>query len=163
MRVCNSSVGLASCALLSLGPWSGAFASESCSSLKDAAWLAGTWLAQDGKRQVSETWQRLSDATFEGRGEAMRDGRVVDGESLRLVQMADRVYYIAKVRHNKLPVAFELTQCSSQRLVFENAAHDFPRRIEYVAATDDEMSVHVSDGDKKGFTLKFRRQPGAKS
>lgn len=115
MRVCNSSGGLVTCALLALAPWHDAFSSDQCDSLESASWLAGTWLAQDGKRQVSESWRRLSDSTFEGRGEAVRDGRVVDGESLRLVEMGDRVYYIAKVRHNKLPVAFELTQCSLQR------------------------------------------------
>jgi hypothetical protein len=60
------------------------------------------------------------------------------------------------VTHNELPVAFRLTSCADGAFVFANATHDFPRRLEYRQGGDG-LSVRVSDGADKGFTLEFRR------
>lgn len=88
------------------------------------------------------------------------DGRLLDGEALRLVAMAGHVFYVAKVAHNEYPVAFRLVDCDVDRLVFANPAHDFPRRIEYRRTGPDAFDAHVSDGATKGFRLDFRREPG---
>jgi hypothetical protein len=108
-------------------------ASEGCSTLGPAGWLIGTWTATSGKRK--------------------------GGESLRLVAMTSAVHYIAIVAHNALPVPFELTPCATGQLVFENPRHDFPRRLEYTHAAPERMTVRVSDGAAKAFTLDFRRTP----
>ena len=132
-----------------------------CSSLEAARWLLGSWLADSGQRVVTETWVEASATTFEGAGvtRARADGKVVDGEALRLVAMADAVFYVAKVAHNDYPVAFRLTTCDAERLVFENPGHDFPRRLEYRRIDADRMEVFVSDGAERGFRLDFRRSP----
>jgi hypothetical protein len=72
--------------------------------------------------------------------------------------MAGEVFYIAKVAHNPLPIAFKLSECGEGLAVFTNPAHDFPRRLEYRLA-GDALSVQVSDGTEggKGFTLNFKR------
>lgn len=133
-------------------------AAERCDSLSAATGLLGSWEARDEGKTFTENWIRLSDTTFEGKGETRRNDKVIDGESLRLVQMGESVFYIAKVAHNALPVAFQLTQCSAQRLVFENPGHDFPRKLEYELRATDEMTARVSDGKDKGFTLTYRRR-----
>jgi hypothetical protein len=132
-----------------------------CTSLEPARWLLGSWVADGGKRIVTETWTEASPTTFEGQGVTRdrTDGPVVDGEELRLVAMGDGVFYVAKVAHNDYPVAFRLTTCEADRLVFENPAHDFPRRLEYQRVDDGRLEVHVSDGAERGFTLDFRRSP----
>ena len=134
---------------------------SACSSLDAARWLLGSWLADSGKRVVTETWVEASATTFEGAGvtRARADGKVVDGEALRLVAMSDAVFYVAKVAHNDYPVAFRLTTCDAGRLVFENPGHDFPRRLEYRRIDADRMEVLVSDGAERGFRLDFRRSP----
>ena len=71
--------------------------------------------------------------------------------------MGDGVFYIAKVGHNDLPVAFRLSECEAGRFAFVNAGHDFPRRLDYVRQGNDRLSVRVSDGGDKGFTLDFAR------
>ena len=76
---------------------------------------------------------------------------------LRLVEMAGGVFYISKVTHNELPVAFRLNECADGRFVFDNPAHDFPRRLEYLLAPDGRLTVNVSDGGEKGFSLNFAR------
>jgi hypothetical protein len=129
--------------------------------LQAAQWLLGEWISRDGDKIFTESWTRLSDVTFEGEGVTTKDtsSTPIDGESLRLTQMGSGVFYISKVTHNRLPIAFELTTCESQRLVFENLAHDFPKRLEYLATGADTLKVSVTDGENKGFTLDFRRKP----
>ena len=132
-----------------------------CNSLEPARWLLGSWVEDGGKRIVTETWTEASPTTFEGEGVTRErtDGPVVDGEALRLLAMADGVFYVAKVAHNDYPVAFRITTCEANRLVFENPGHDFPRRLEYRRVDGDRLEVHVSDGAERGFRLDFRRAP----
>jgi hypothetical protein len=139
----------------------GAAQAAECTSLEPLRWLLGSWVADSGKRIVTETWTEASPTTFEGDGVTLErsDGSVVDGETLRLVVMGDGVFYVAKVAHNDYPVAFRLTTCQAERLVFENPAHDFPRRLEYRRVDGDRLEVNVSDGAERGFRLDFRRSP----
>ena len=134
-------------------------AGADCGSLSSARWLLGDWVAEDAKAEFHESWVELGPRSFEGIGleRAKPGGEVRGSESLRLVEMAGSVFYIAKVAHNELPVAFRLVECSADRLVFENPAHDFPRRLEYRPKPDDRMTVAVGDGADEGFTLEFER------
>lgn len=133
----------------------------SCARLGELSWLVGSWQAETRDSKITETWLAASDATFEGRGitRSLKDGSLRDSEDLRLVAMGDGVFYVAKVAHNERPVAFRLTSCSEGRFVFENAAHDFPRRIEYRRVDDTRFEAHVSDGASRGFRLEFSRAP----
>lgn len=126
--------------------WSQGIAADACTSLRSAAWLLGHWTGEHG---VTESWKQAGDRTYEGHG---FDGK--SSESLRLVEMSGEVFYIAKVAHNELPVAFKLAICGDDLLVFENPDHDFPRRIEY-RRDGDALIVRVSDGAERGFDLKF--------
>lgn len=107
-----------------------ACATTPCDRLDAAHWLPGAWTA---------------------------DGAVVDSEALRLLQLADAVFYVAKVAHNPYPVGFRLTECGDGLLVFENPQHDFPRRLRYERTTVDRMTVTVSDGGAQSFELRFVR------
>lgn len=149
-----ASLGLAGIAVADPAP---------CSQLDTVAWLVGSWQAESGETTITETWIAASPITLEGRGvtRARADGTVRDAEDLRLVAMGDGVFYVAKVAHNERPVAFRLTACSDGTLVFENPAHDFPRRIEYRRVDALRLAVHVSDGGSRGFRLDFTRQPDA--
>jgi hypothetical protein len=51
------------------------------------------------------------------------------------------------------------TATSGTERVVEEWRHDFPRRLEYTYAAPDRMTVRVSDGATKAFTLDFRRTP----
>lgn len=130
-----------------------------CERLEPASWLLGEWLADDAGKTITESWLAASPDTFEGSAvtRSAADGRIIESESLRLVRMADAVFYVAKVAHNPWPVPFRLVEYPPQRLVFENPSHDFPRRLEYTLATDGVLTVAVSDGADKGFSLRFER------
>lgn len=134
-----------------------------CRSLADLEWLLGDWHADREQSSFRETWTAVSAVTWEGRGvETSRsDAAKSSAETLRLVEMAGGVYYIAKVAHNELPVAFRLAECADGRFSFVNPKHDFPRRLDYVRKADDSLQVRVSDGARQAFTLDFRRAPPA--
>ena len=136
----------------------GAEAGE-CDGLDRLRWLLGDWTADGSKTSFHESWVEVAPHTFEGTGieRSNADGSVKGGEVLRLVEMAGGVFYLSKVTHNELPVAFRLGACSDGRFVFDNPAHDFPRRLEYLQGPDGRLTVSVSDGAEKGFALNFKR------
>ncbi|MDX1625363.1 MAG: DUF6265 family protein [Wenzhouxiangellaceae bacterium] len=134
--------------------------SGDCESLSSAEPWAGGWTTSDGG--FAERWVRVGPGTFEGIGTAMeRDGARV--ESLRLVEMSGRLYYIAKVEGNAMPTVFALSDCGPDRWTFRNDAHDFPKRIEYVFPAPDRMRVTVDDGAGEGFTLELVRDEARES
>lgn len=141
-----------------------AFAGE-CRSLDPLAWLLGDWAADGGKSAIRESWTARSPRTWEGIGNETRGAAPSNSgsEDLRLVEMEDGVFYVAKVVHNPLPVAFRLDECEDGHFVFVNPAHDFPKRIEYVWQGNDKLAVNVSDGAGDGFTLNFTRMPAPAS
>ena len=122
--------------------------------------MLGDWVSIGEKSEFHESWTELGTRTYEGIGSELTnsDGDRSGTESLRLVEMQGGVFYIAKVGHNELPVAFRLNECGADRLVFDNPVHDFPRRLEYRHDGDNRMIVVVSDGVDKGFTLEFERR-----
>ncbi len=145
--------------LLAAAAASGARAG-SCESLASLAWLVGDWTAAGSESSFHETWAMAGPATLEGRGIewSPANGAIRNSESLRLVEMAGGVFYLAKVAHNELPVAFRLTACGDDGVfVFENPLHDFPRRLEYIHSADGTLAVRVSDGSDRGFDLAFTR------
>lgn len=142
---------------------------QAACTLTQLTWLSGEWQASMGKSTVLERWQAVSGDSFEGEGQTIAaDGKVKQQESLRLVQMQQQIFYLAKVSHNSLPVAFKLEECTAGRLKFVNMAHDFPKQLEYIlkpveqtaglAAAQSQLQVHVSDGAGKGFSLLFLKQ-----
>lgn len=130
-----------------------------CEGLERLRWLLGDWTADGSKKSFHESWVEVGPRTFEGTGieRSQADGAVQGAEVLRLVEMAGGVFYLSKVTHNDLPVAFRLNACSDGRFVFENPAHDFPKRLEYRQEPDGRLAVSVTDGADQGFTLNFVR------
>lgn len=123
--------------------------------------LVGLWQAQTKKSVVSEYWRQVSELSFEGLGQTHdMSGVLKDSEELRLVQMQGTVFYLAKVKHNPLPVAFALISCQNNQFRFENKNHDFPKQLDYQLLSADSLKVDVSDGAGQGFRLNFNRQKG---
>lgn len=132
---------------------------QDCDSLQPFAWLLGDWHADEGNNTMHESWIEVSPLTFEGQGQTQSktSSQSVTREFLRLVDMQGQIYYVAKVAHNPLPVAFKLSQCSTSSAVFENSGHDFPQKIVYQIDPENRLMVTVSDNNDKGFSIMFDR------
>lgn len=131
-------------------------------SLDSLQWLLGHWVADDGVSITSESWVKVSALTFEGIGQSKSKAtnERQHSESLRLIEVASELFYVAKPEQNSLPVSFKLTHCSSKQAVFENPAHDFPQRLEYQLGTTNKMTVTVSGAAGKKFDINFTRRDG---
>lgn len=128
---------------------------EQCQSLAPLSFLVGNWRHSEPQQVVTETWQQVSEDTFEGEGEFVEQKSV---ESLRLVKMLDGIFYLAKPRSNPLPVAFKLIECADNKFVFVNEATDFPQKITYVRSANDVLLVDVTTLEGKGFSLTLIKQ-----
>ncbi len=143
--------------LLLLSLFSSVSYAQSCQQLKEVSWLLGSWESNRNNTKTLENWQQVSTSTFEGYGATLVNHEVKSSEALRLVEMADEVFFIAKVGHNSLPVSFKLLACSDNKLIFENKQHDFPKRIEYQLTNEGNMLVIVGDGQQQSFSIEFTR------
>lgn len=131
-----------------------------CKSLQSIEWLLGNWESVSSKNIVIESWQKISPQTFEGKGQtsSKATNKVTLKESLRLVEMSDEVFYLAKVGHNQYPVPFKLVECGKDFAFFENTTHDFPNRIEYRLIKGNELVVSVKSNKGKGFKINFKKK-----
>lgn len=134
-----------------------------CGDLDELAWMAGDWETTTRSSRLVERWARVSGDTAEGVGEVfdLETGALKSRETLRLAAMSGEVFYIAKVAHNDLPVAFKLTSCEGDSAVFENPDHDFPTRIAYRLEDGGEMTADVRGPDGQGFGLRLTAVPPA--
>ncbi len=125
-------------------------------------WLPGEWRARTGQTVTVERWQRTARDTFAGIGlsEDPGTGEQREFERLELTARSGRWQYIATVAHNAGPIAFDLVSSDQDRMVFENLAHDFPRRIVYLQRDENHYRVEASDARDdggRGFALDFTR------
>lgn len=129
-----------------------------CNDLNQLSWLEGHWVSKGKKSITLETWAKVSNDTFEGKGES-RDlqNQPKSSESLRLVNMSGELFYLAKVAQNSAPVAFKATDCKIDFAIFENKAHDFPNQLIYTRK-NDLLEVNVRNNAGQGFSLIFHKQ-----
>lgn len=133
-------------------------AEQPCDNLSQLSWLEGHWLNETEKSRNIEHWTRVSPTTVEGEGKVFDiQGMLKTQESLRLVQMNGDIFYIAKVSHNHLPIAFKAVSCGVNTVTFKNNQHDFPNQLTY-KIEQNRLVVGVKDNKGKGFTITFERK-----
>jgi len=120
--------------------------------------LSGTWKVEGRDRY--EHWDQLNERSWSGFSYTIKDGKMAVSEYLEIEQNASEIIYRAAVLHQNggKSVDFKLTR-SDSIFLFENPAHDFPKKIIYRKISADELFVSVTDGDKKGFSYTMTKQP----
>ena len=121
-------------------------------------WLLGTWKEDTNTYIITESWQAVSPHTLEGTNQTFSKNKntITQTESLRVIEMYGEVFYLAKVAHNHLPVAFKLIISTDSLVVFENQNHDFPKKIAYRLLDARHLRVDVSN-DEKEFRLTLEK------
>lgn len=94
-------------------------------------WLAGTWVRQaEGREKVAESWLGPDNGLMVAANlTAWPNGRK-SFEFLRIAETPEGFSYFASPG-GRAPVEFKLKESGEGRVVFENAAHDFPQRVLY--------------------------------
>lgn len=125
-------------------------------------WLLGEWMMDMENSYIVESWEKISENTFEGESNTInsKNDSIIFSESLRLLKMGDNIFYIAKVPQNNLPVAFKKIFSDDKTITFENENHDFPQKIEYLKIEEDSLMVTISliDNDKSKREFYYRRK-----
>jgi len=126
-------------------------------SLDALEFLVGTWVTETPEGRVTEQWAREGDALV-GRSETVAGEQPSFYEALRIELQDGVATYLASPMGRTPPTAFRRTDDGSDAnaVVFENPAHDFPKRIRY-AREGDRLTATI-DGDGKGATWEYRRE-----
>jgi len=95
------------------------------------AWLAGSWSGRDGASEHEEHWTAPRGGALVGMHRTVRDGKMVEFEFIRIEERDGTLVYLSMPGGQSPPTAFPLKTIESERVVFENLAHDFPQRIIY--------------------------------
>jgi hypothetical protein len=93
-------------------------------------WIAGSWTQAKGDETVRETWLGPGNGLVVGVNFTTRGAARKSFEFLRIADTPDGFSYFASPG-GRAPVEFKLKEEGQRRVVFENAAHDFPQRILY--------------------------------
>lgn len=93
-------------------------------------WLAGQWCGGSAERTIDEVWLPEAGGALLGMSRTVRGGSTESFEFMRLV--IDGKDAGLHVQPNGVaPTVFTIASRGKGWMIFENAAHDFPNRIEY--------------------------------
>jgi hypothetical protein len=116
-------------------------------SLSDVAWIGGHWGMSNEHVTIEEAWTAPAGGMMMGveRTISHKNNKVVEFEFLRIEERANGTYYVAQP-NGKAPTDFKLVRGNASEAVFENRAHDFPKRITYRKNADGSLTASVDDG-----------------
>jgi hypothetical protein len=132
-------------------------------SVEQLAWMAGCWRLESGGRIVEEQWMRPRGGTMLGMARTVRGDSTVSWESTRIY--AERFgdgsrLVFAATPSGQPPAEFRATLATGDAVVFENPAHDFPRRVEYRRAGADGLHALIAGpmgGETRSIEFPYRR------
>ena len=123
-------------------------------------WLAGCWAGQRGGERFFERWIPADPSTLLSVAHTTKDGRMTAFEFLRVTVRDGKVLYIAQPG-GRPPTEFTATSVTADRVVFENPAHDFPKRVIYQRKGADWLSASIDGGSETANRVVYEmaRQP----
>ena len=119
--------------------------------------LEGTWKMSSKRAVVFEEWKKLNKNHLQGRSYRLRNNDTVVSEIISLTNTKNGIIYTSVVedQNQKQPIAFKMTKGEDNMFVFENQAHDFPKRIVYRFVTADSLHAFIDDGTEAGKKQNF--------
>jgi len=147
-------VGRVLAAALMLCLASGDASAQAHDPLETPGWMSGYWLDCDEAIATSESWMGAGRDTMLGVNLSVR--RLTHYEFLRISGADGRLALYAMPNGRAPPTIFTMVSHEGQRIVFENAAHDFPQRLTYWRE-GDVLHARVENLQGEGFTQSFHR------
>jgi hypothetical protein len=126
--------------------------------IRSLAWLAGSWGHVEGESRAEENWTVPAGGTMLATGRQVKGEKTVFFEFLRIEERANGALVYVAMPLGKRATEFTLTKQGESDALFENPAHDSPKRISY-RVEKDELVTRVDDGpaDKGGFEMRYAR------
>ena len=113
-------------------------------------WLSGCWERRSGARLIEERWTTPRGGLMLGTSRTSRNDSIVEYEQVRIETRDGRVYYVASPSR-QATTEFAATALLDSTAVFENPAHDFPKKIVYRRLGADSIVASI-EGPRGGQT-----------
>lgn len=128
--------------------------------IEDLSWLSGDWETAPGPMQIDEHWTVVRAGSMMGTSRAVARGKTVFFEYLRIEARGNDIFYVAHPKARNPGTDFKLVKLTGQEAVFENKAHDFPKRVIYRKNADGTLSARIEgDGTEKEKPQDFQYRP----
>lgn len=110
--------------------------------------LEGSWKTETRRGTIYEEWKKQSATLMKGRSYKLKDADTLVLENISLVQDGKDIFYIPVTsnQNNQQPVKFRMASSGNNKFVFENAVHDYPKRIIYEILNSDSVHAFIDDG-----------------
>jgi hypothetical protein len=114
--------------------------------MKEFAWLEGTWQDSTPDALFTERWTKENDSVYTAESTITKGKDTLFFETIVLDQTGDSLHYIVTTpkQNDAKPVSFTLKSFTANSYVFENKQHDFPQRITYTKITNDSLIAEIS-------------------
>jgi hypothetical protein len=109
-------------------------------------WIQGDWCGGSDNERIEEHWLPAHGGLRLGLGRTLRGPRTSSFEFLRIEVVDGIATYIAQPG-GAPPAAFKRTAGGENWVRFENAQHDFPKRVEYRRSGDALHAEIVGPGE----------------
>ncbi len=111
-------------------------------------WMVGCWISEDGTSL--EAWSQDSESTLIGFSSVVRENRVSFYELMSIRLHDDGRLVFTAYPSNQPGGSFPAVDQEKDRVIFENAQHDFPQRIRY-RRSDDRLiaDIALASGDNE--------------
>ena len=136
---------------------------SSQTTIDSVAWLQGCWTTEgtsDAQRgqAVDEQWMAPRGGAMLGMSRTVRDGRLLEFESIVLREQDGRLVYHAHPSGQPGAV-FLSTGVTASSALFENPQHDFPQKIGYRRDGDrlDAWVEGMRNGQARRVEFRYRR------
>ena len=124
------------------------------------AWLTGCWTSDGREPGSGEQWSRPAGGSMIGASRAVRDGRTVAYEFLRIFETDDGSLVYVAAPSGQATNAFSLLHLGEHEVVFADPEHDFPQRILYRLLDPQHLLARIegeSDGQLRGVDFPMTR------
>lgn len=138
-----------------------AFAADpAAAKVEDLGFIAGAW-KMAGPPVIEELWMKPAGGTLIGAGRVSGEGKTFFFEYLRIETRPEGIFYVAQPKGGP-KVDFKLVKLEAGEAVFENLAHDFPKRVIYRKLPDGGLFARTEgDGTEKEKPSEFHYLPAA--
>jgi hypothetical protein len=117
-------------------------------------WMVGCWAGEQGGERFNERWIAADSTTLLAVSHTVKAGKMTAFEFIRVVMKDGKPVYVAQPR-GVPPTEFVATSQSRERIVFENPAHDFPKRVIYERAGTDRLTASIDGGTTGGQRIEY--------
>ncbi len=116
--------------------------------LKRLSWMSGCWLGRNGRMEFREHWMPAAGGMMMGMARTMAERKVVSYEAMRIELDGKGEPVFTAKPSGQAEGSFKMAKLETNRVVFENTAHDFPQRVIYELRAASVLHARIEGTDK---------------